>query len=82
MNQPLKILMAMAHTLLVCQTYTDDQASFDRSLDGYFDGQFMCINRSVFYSAGTIIGLEYGIAKKATAVAVKVLSRFGSGTFE
>jgi subtilisin family serine protease len=31
---------------------------------------------------GTIIGSQYGIARKATAVAVKVLSRYGSGSYE
>ena len=32
------------------------------------------------YYIGTVMGNTYGIAKKATAIAVKVLSDFGSGS--
>ena len=31
--------------------------------------------------AGTIAGIEYGIAKSATIIAVRVLNAGGSGTF-
>ena len=34
----------------------------------------------IYQPTGTILGDEYGLAKKATAIAVKVLSDFGSGS--
>ena len=41
----------------------------------------LCIMHDYLH-VGTILGQEYGLARKATAVAVRVLGDGGSGTYE